>query len=68
MEPTPIRMLNSASPDRPQYESSTIMVPVKNAPTTAPKIVIYAEFAQSYIAHPKMVRLSFLTVSLPSPC
>jgi hypothetical protein len=35
-------MLNSASPDRPQYESSTIMVPVKNAPTTAPKIVMYA--------------------------
>jgi hypothetical protein len=37
-----------------------MIVPVKNAPTTAPKMVMYAEFAQSYIAHPKMVRSSFL--------
>ena len=40
------------------------MTPVKKGATIAPEVVAYAELAQSYMAQPKMVFLSFLTMVL----
>ena len=52
------------SADKPFHPSSPTMTLLKKAATMAPMVTAKAELAQSYMAQPKMVFLSFRTSSV----
>ena len=53
-------------PNTPTPPGGTISEAKRAGRTTASVVVVYAEFAQSYIAHPKMVRRSLRIALEPS--